>query len=150
MTHITEKTSSVLGSLRLLLVDENGVTKLDRVEDNLVTTIGKTFIASRLISDTAILKLSHMAVGSGSTAAAIGDTELDTELGRAVLVSQTSLDNVASVSATFGPGVGTGAIVETGIFNAASAGIMFNRSVFTGVNKSPTDTLTISWAITVS
>ena len=139
-----------IGTLRIVLTDEHGNVKVDRTEKNLITTAGKAYIASRIISDSASLKVSHMAIGSGSAAAAVGDTTLGTELGRAVLTSQTSTGAVATCTATFNPGVGTGAISEAGILNAASGGTLLNRSVFSTVNKAAADTLTISWTITAS
>jgi hypothetical protein len=57
--------------------------------------------------------------------------------------------NIATVSTTFGAGVGTGALTEAGIFNAATAGVMLSRVVFSVVNKASTDALTITWAITI-
>ena len=139
-----------IGDLRLVLTDENGNVKVDRTEKNIITTAGKSYIASRLVSDSAALKVSHMAIGSGSAAAVIGDTTLGTELGRVALTTQTSTGAVATCTATFNPGVGTGAIAEAGIFNAASSGTLLNRSVFSVVNKAAADTLTISWTITAS
>jgi hypothetical protein len=52
--------------------------------------------------------------------------------------------------ATFSAGTGTGAVVEAGIFNAASAGTMLCRTVFAVVNKGVDDAMTITWQITVS
>ncbi len=139
-----------IGDLRLVLTDEYGNVKVDRTEKNLITTAGKAYIASRIVSDSASLKVSHMAIGSGSAAAVVGDTTLGTELGRSALTTQTSTGAVATCTATFAPGVGTGAIAEAGILNAASGGTLLNRSVFSVVNKAAADTLTISWTITAS
>jgi hypothetical protein len=94
--------------------------------------------------------MSHMAVGSNATAAAAGDTALGTELGRVALTSGTSASNVATYVATFGTGVGTGAIVEAGILNAASAGTLLCHTTFAVVNKGANDTMTITWTVTVN
>jgi hypothetical protein len=66
------------------------------------------------------------------------------------LTSDTVAGAVVTYVATFGPGVGTGAIVEAGIFNAASSGTMLCRTVFSVVNKGADDAMTITWQITVS
>lgn len=56
----------------------------------------------------------------------------------------------AQYVATFGPGVGTAAITEAGIFNAASAGTMLARTAFPVINKGALDTLTLTWKVTVA
>ena len=137
------------GKLNIQITDENGVIKESHDVDNLVVTTGLGFIASRMKDATASV-MSHMAVGSGTTAAVLADTALQTEIGRAALTSTTV--NAASTvyAATFAAGVGTGAITEAGIFNASSAGTMLCRTVFPVVNKGATDTLQVTWTVTVS
>lgn len=51
---------------------------------------------------------------------------------------------------TFNPGEGTGAVTEAGVFNAATAADMLCRTVFAVVNKAATDTMVITWTITLS
>lgn len=138
-----------VGTLKIVLQDESGQIKDTREIPNLVVTVGKTFIASRMVG-TASAIMSHMAVGSSSTAPAAGDTVLGSELGRVALTSGTSSGAVATYVATFGTGVGTGAIVEAGIFNAASAGTLLCHTTFAVVNKGANDTMTITWTVTIS
>jgi ethanolamine utilization microcompartment shell protein EutS len=116
--------------------------------DNLVVTSGKEFVASRMVGSSSDV-MSHMAIGSGSTAAAAGDTALGSELGRVSSADSVS-GAVVTYSATFGAGTGTGAVTEAGLFNAASGGDMLCRTVFSVVNKSVSDSMTISWAVQVS
>ena len=115
---------------------------------NLVVTTGKNFIASRMTGSTTAM--SHMAIGSSSTAAAVGDTALGAELGRVALSSGTTTGAITTYSATFPAGTGTGAVVEAGIFNASSSGVLLCRTTFAVVNKGANDTLTITWQITIS
>ena len=117
--------------------------------DNLVVTAGKNLVASRL-KDTTDGAMSHMAVGTGTTAAAAGDTALGTEADRQALTSTTVTNNEVAYVATFGAGDGTGAITEAGLFNASSAGTMLCRTVFSVVNKAADDSMTITWTVTVS
>lgn len=116
---------------------------------NLVVTTGKNFVASR-IKDTTDAAMSHMAIGSGTTAAAAGDTALGTELDRQALTSTTVTNNTITYVATFGAGDGTGAVTEAGLFNAASGGSLLCRTVFNVVNKGASDSMTIAWVVTVS
>ncbi|SVC43348.1 uncharacterized protein METZ01_LOCUS296202 [marine metagenome] len=117
--------------------------------DNLVVTVGKNYVASR-IKDATATAMSHMAVGTNSTAAAAGDTALGTEAGRAALTSTTVSTNTVTYVGTFAAGTGTGALVEAGILNASSSGTLLCRTVYTTVNKGANDSMTITWVITVS
>ena len=117
--------------------------------DNLVVTTGKEYVASR-IKDTTATAMSHMAIGTGTTAAAAGDTALVSESARTALTSTTVSTNTVVYVDTFGAGTGTGAITEAGVFNASSGGTMLCRTVFSVVNKGAEDSMTITWTITVS
>lgn len=116
---------------------------------NLVVTDGKEFVASRM-KDTTKAAMTHMAIGTGSTAAAAGDSALGSEADRQSLTSTTVSGAVVTYVATFGPGDGTGAITEAGLFNASSSGDMLCRTVFAVVNKGASDSMTITWSVTVS
>jgi hypothetical protein len=118
---------------------------------NIVVNDGKDFVASRM-KNTTDAAMSHMAIGTGSTAAAASDSALGSELAgsRTALTSTTVTDNDIVYVATFGAGTGTGAVTEAGIFNASSSGTMLCRTVFSVVNKGSADSMTITWTVTVS
>jgi len=138
------------GDLGLVLRDKDGNIKEERTEKNLVVSAGLNFICDRM-EGTSEAVMSHMAVGSGSTAAAAGDTDLESILGsREALDSTTVSTNTITYVSSFEAGDGTGAITEAGIFNAASAGTMLCRTVFSVINKAADDTLQITWTITLS
>jgi hypothetical protein len=137
------------GSLRVVVYDKSGQVKEEHEFKNLVVTVGKNFVASRIVGATSPI-MSHMAVGSGTTAAAAGDTALQTELGRVALSSNTANLSVVTQTATFPAGTGTGAVTEAGIFNASSAGTMFCRTVFAVINKGTDDAMNVTWTVTVS
>lgn len=134
------------GHLEIILLDEHGQVKDRRSIDNLLVTSGLNWMAARLVGTPTAM--SHMAVGSGVVGPLPGNTTLGAELGRAALTGQSSANNVATYSAAFGAGVGTGAVTEAGIFNAAAAGTMLNRATFAVVNKGALDTMQINWTIT--
>jgi hypothetical protein len=135
------------GKVHVTLTNEHGEIVEQRAT-NLVVTTGKDFTASRMVG-TASNIMSHMAVGSDNTAAAVGNTALGAELGRVALTAGTASGNVVTYTATFGAGVGTGGIQEAGIFNASSGGTMLCRVVFAVVNKGSNDTMAITWTVTV-
>ena len=94
--------------------------------------------------------MSHMAIGSGTTAPSAGDVALETELGRAALDSSTAAGNEVTYVTTFQAGAGTGAVTEAGIFDAASAGTMLSRTTFPVINKGVDDILIVTWVITLA
>lgn len=138
---------NLTGKVHVTLTNEHGEV-IEQRATNLVVTTGKNFTASRMVG-VASNVMSHMAIGAGTTAAAVGDTALGSELGRVALTASTAVNNVVTYTATFGAGTGTGAVTEAGIFNAASAGTMLCRVVFAVVNKGANDTIAITWTVTV-
>lgn len=149
--NLKEKLAGATGKLRIVVQDEaTGEVKHDIETTNLVVDTGLDYIASRMIGTSAGV-MSHMAVGSDNTAAAAGDTALGSQLGsRKSLTSSTATDNAVEYVATFAAGEGTGAVVEAGIFNAGTAGTMLCRTVFDVINKGASDSMTITWTVTVS
>ena len=140
----------VTGLVTLQITGPDGVVKEQR-QTNLVTTVGKNFIVARMF-DTSQTVMGYMAVGSNTTAAAVGDTTLGTEISgsRTAVSSATYTGATGTYVATLGAGVGTGAVTEAGIFNASSAGTMLAHTVFSVVNKGALDSMSITWAITIS
>jgi len=141
-------TIKVTGELNLTLTNPDGNTH-ETVIPNIVVTDGKEYIASRM-KDATATAMSHMAIGTGSTAAAAGDAALGTESGRVALTSTTVTSNAVAYVATFPAGTGTGAITEAGILNASSSGTLLCRTVFSVINKGAADTLGITWTVTVN
>ena len=139
------------GKLNIQVIDPNGNVKQEQTIDNLVVTAGKVFIASRMAGTTSAV-MSHMAIGTGTTAAAVGDTALQTQSAIVALTSTTPSSNTVVYVGTFSAGTPATltAITEAGIFNAASAGTMLCHTIFSAVNKDTGDTMAITWTITLS
>ena len=141
------------GRLTIVLKDEKGVVKDVREVKNLVVGTGLNHITSRMIGATQGV-MTHMALGAGTAAAASTDTTLGSQLGsRKVFDSVTrtgsNSEDLVYVT-TFNPGEATGAVTEAGIFNASTSGVMLCRTVFAVVNKGASDTLQITWTVTLS
>ena len=116
--------------------------------ENLVVTAGKNWVADRMNNANTVM--THMAVGTGTNAAAAGDTTLQTENDRNALTSTTVTTNAIAYVATWAAGDASAALTEAGLFDAASSGDMLARTVFSVVNKGAADSMTITWTITVS
>ena len=141
------------GQLNIVLKDKAGNVKDEREVKNLVVNKGLEYIASRM-KDASKSVMSHMGLGSGTTAAAGSQTDLVTLLGSREALDSTTIsgsnnEKVVYVSA-FEAGDATGAVTEAGIFNAASGGDMLCRTVFSVVNKAADDTMSVTWTITLS
>lgn len=137
------------GDVALVLRDKDGNIKDERLIENLIVDTGLNFICDRMKDDETAM--THMALGSGSTAAAAGDTTLGSQLGsREALDSSTVTSNQIVYVASFEAGDATGAVTEAGIFNASTGGTMLCRTVFSVVNKAADDTLTVNWTITLT
>lgn len=137
------------GRLVITLTGPDGVVKETREIENLVVTVGKGYIASRM-KDATATAMSHMAVGTTNTTPAVGDTTLAAEAGRVALTSTNVTSNAVTYAASFPAGTGTGALVEAGLFNASSSGTMLARTTFLVINKGAADTLGISWTVTIN
>ena len=142
----TQDSVSLTGKLQISL---NG-TVVQEV-NNMVVTAGKGWIASRM-QGVVNGVMTHMAVGTGTVAAAAANTTLGTELARQGLTTSGGVvaGAVITFASTFAAGVATGAITGAGVLNASSSGTLLARTVFGVINKGALDTMTISWAVTIS
>jgi hypothetical protein len=136
------------GRITITRTNAEGKVTLYLEKDNLIVTTGKNFAAAALLAASPS-PFTHIAVGSGAVAPALADTALGSEIARSAFSSSSRAANVVNMSVTMGPGVGTGALTEAGIFNASTAGTLFSRVTFPVVNKGAADTITVTWQITV-
>jgi len=143
----------ISGQLNIVLTDKFGNVKEEREVKNLVVNAGLAFIISRMVG-TAKAVMSHMALGSGTTAAAAAQTNLVTTLGSREALDSSTITGTNSEKvqyvASFEPGDATGAVTEAGIFNALTAGDMLCRTVFPVVNKGADDTMSVTWTVTLN
>ena len=150
MMNLNEQdTLKATGELEIVVRDEAGNIKETVKAKNLVVTVGKNYIASRMVGAASTV-MSHMAIGTSTSTPAVANTTLGTEAGRVALASFTASGNAVTSTATFPAGTGTGAITEAGIFNASSSGTMLCRTTFPVVNKAAGDSIAVTWVVTVS
>ena len=134
----TQDGIALTGKLIISLNDE-----IVQETNNLIVTAGKEWVTARMKNTSTVM--THMGVGTSSTAAALTDTALVAEHsdGRQTLTA--SGGTVAGAIITFHR-----TFAEAGIFTASTSGTMLARTVFGVVNKGALDTMTISWAVTIS
>ena len=120
---------------------------------NVVTTVGKEFIASFLGSAAAgpaTFTGKYIAIGTDATAEAAANTTLGVELSRTTGTASYLSGQIYQITATFAAGSGTGAIAEYGLFSSASAGTLIARDTEAVINKGAADTLTVVAQMTLS
>ena len=139
------------GAMTAVLTKEDGSVET-RFKDNIIVNVGFDFIADAIGKSASRPNvMSHIAVGTGTVAAAAGDTTLGTELARAAATyAHTAGTKTFTFTCTFAAGTATGAITEAGVLNASTSGILFDRVVFAVINKGASDTLQVTFTFTMS
>ena len=141
------------GSLTIEVKDKDGKEKYKKEKiQNLVTTIGKAEIAKLFLTDQtgSAIAFDFIAIGEGTTAAAITDTTLETEsmreAGTGTITTTTVTDDTSTLVGVFNI-VSTLAITEYGLLNAGTAGTLFSRTIGAVKNVVNGDTITVTWNI---
>lgn len=121
-----------------------GYYTVKAVKGNLIVSTGHKAYADQ-IGGTTTTAFTAMAYGTGTTAAAAGDTALQTEVARAAAtITNTTTSTTGDTEQwvhTFTAG-GTQAITEEGLLNNnSSGGILLAHQVFSAVNMVTNDTL---------
>lgn len=143
-----------MGEVHILLTDKDDNVLVDRIDKNMVMDVGLGFISSRMIDATSTV-MSHMAIGTGTNSSLGNMTGLQTEVARQALSSSSRVTTTVSNDsvqyiANFPKGIGTGALTEAGLFNAAGGGLMLARLKFDVVTKGSEDGLTLTWKVRFS
>lgn len=141
----------LIGHINLKLYGSDGILKQEIDKPNVVVTVGKVYLASWLAAvSQAGYFMQYIGLGTGATGASASDTTLQTELATRVAGTITSNSTTWQNMATFGPGINTGALTESGLFTASSGGIMMARQTFGTLTKAAGDTVVFSWTLTIS
>ena len=143
----------VCGQWAMVLTGPDGKIKQEVQGKNVVVDNGVEKLAQHLSSANAAattFTFGYIAVGTDATAENSSDTGLGTELARHTGIVSYISNAIYQVKATFAAGVGTGAIVEYGLFNSNTAGTMFSRDTESVINKGAGDTLTVTSQYTFS
>lgn len=131
-------TITLKGTYNFKIVGVDGKIRDEWTVDNIVTSAGKAQIAL-LIGDASATPFTYLAVGTATTAVAVGQTALgaeitDTGLARASgTVSRTTTtvtNDTYQITYTW-TASGSKTVEEVGVFNASSAGTMLSRALTT-------------------
>ena len=140
-------------ALHALHLDGDGNIKGEHhLGSGLVTTAGVNLLAADWTNATATLKLANFAdSGTGVTAAAIGDTVLQTATGNARVAGTQSnpaagqYRSVATLAYT-----AVAAITEFGLFTATTVGTLWDHKVFAPINVIAADSIQYTYSLTIA
>jgi hypothetical protein len=144
-----------------VIKNDGTVVDLGVMGYHLITTAGKNYVASTFNSVAEPENLRYHGYGTGTTAAAVGDTALQTELTTQYASdstrptgSQANSTNTYTTVGTLSPDSGgTIAVTEWGLLSQAATGggTLFDRQVFSAVNiVASADSLQTTYVLTVS
>jgi hypothetical protein len=140
------------GRWNAVLRDELGNKKDERWGNNVITEVGKEFLASFLnsaVAGASTFTMRYVAVGSDTTAEAASNTVLGAEINRLSGVVSYISNQIFQVKATFAAGSATGAVSEYGLFSTITAGTMLSRDTESIINVGASDTLEVTCQITI-
>lgn len=141
------------GEWFVTLYGPSGEVKDKRQGFNVVTTVGKEFLASFLGSACAAAATftgRYIAIGTDSTAEAAANTALGTEAARASGIVSYISGQIFQVTATFAAGTGTGSIYEYGLLSSSTGGTLIARDTEALISKGAGDSLTVVAQLTLS
>jgi hypothetical protein len=139
------------GKISIKHYNEDGKLLNEFSKQNVVVTVGKNYLAGWMAAASqAGYFMQYIGLGTGTAAALASDTNLETPLPSRIAGNITSSSNTWRNQATFGAGVNSGAITESGLFSESSGGTMMARQVFPVINKQAGDTIVFTWEISFS
>jgi len=145
-----QEVSGLKGEFELFLYNKQGKLKAYRHVKNLTVLEGFKAVCD-MMGQGGVQPFNYCAIGTGTVAPSQSDTILASETARAQGTYTRTADTVWKLETTFGAGVGTGAISESGLFNnSISPATMLCRQTFSVINKGSEDTLVVTWQYTLS
>lgn len=152
----------VTGSVRLEVIRDGRVIET-REGSNRIVDAGLVWLSGALTGDVAdATVMKYIALGTGSTAAADGDTAMETpvearatgtqsktyaaaETGPPAVASYVTYQVVGTITMT-----AARALREVGLLSASSDGTLFARQVYDVINLAEGDSMQVTWTITIA
>jgi len=154
---IKDRLPQIIGRVTMVLRDaKTGRIKWRGVSSNMFVTAGKNSLADHLKGTTENNKgiITYCALGTGTTAPALADIKLQTELFRKLISVRSVSANVTTFETFYTTAEGNGSLKEAGLFGDAASGTVDSGTLFCRVainrTKSSNDTLSLSWSVTIA
>lgn len=142
------------GSLEIVLRNLRGEVVDKVLVKNTVVTAGRAWVLHALNSADSQTSqtIQQLAVGTGTTAPATSDTALGSETLRKAIQSFTTSNLTSNppswrAECSFATNEANTTLGEVALFNSSAAGTMLARATFSTINKTTSNTLSISYTI---
>lgn len=152
--NVDDQIKKVKGTCTLIIRDaKTGEIKSKDVIQNTFVTVGKNSIAAKLRGADGKGVITYCALGTDATAPDLSDTTLGTEIERKLVSVRSSSGNVATFQTFFTTSEANGSLREAGLFgddatDTVDTGTLFSKLAINRT-KTSSDTLTLSWDITI-
>ena len=144
--------------LKTIITEEvvrDGKTILKQVSENLTPNTGLAAFIKRMGGDVSTDGFTYLALGTGTTAAAVGDTTLEAEItdsGLARASATVSYETTTTTGDTLQlvksfTATGSKNVTEIGILNASSDGVLGGRVVKTAVPLEADDIYAVTYSV---
>lgn len=130
-------------------LDGNLISRQER--HNLVTLVARNKVRDMLYDGSTGGNISHVGVGTSSSAPTAGATALATEVYRGAMTKKT----VSAGSVTFNYYLPSGSangntLTEAGLFDASTQGNLYARVAYSGVAKTVSNSITYAWTVSIA
>lgn len=150
--------AEIMGIFRWKVVRPDGSIKSEGEQKNMVVLAGRSSIIENIFNAAPAegVLVSHIAVGTGATPPADGDTDLETEVAREQLTSRATDGDEGSAATVFAAGsipglplTVTEAVLLMEATDTPGTGTVLSR-VATSIELDSLDALFIDWRLTLS
>jgi len=149
------------GSMEIVLRSIFDGSEVERRHvENTITTAGRAWVlqhiaGSAVFGGNTTAPLSYMAIGTATTAPATSDTALGSETTRKAVTAGGSFvtSNLTSnppsyeLDCSYATNEGNTTLAEVGLLNSSASGTMLAHATFGTINKTTSNTLSISYTI---
>lgn len=122
--------------------------------NNVIVTAGRRWVLQQIASSdiNTAQSISYLAVGTGTTAPATSDAALGGEntrkqIGTFTTANLTSNPPSWQAAVSFATNEANTTLGEVGLFNSSAAGTMLGRATFSTINKTTSNTLSVSYTV---
>ena len=142
------------GCLEIVLGDMQGNILEKRKVDNTIVTAGRKWVLQQINSSGMVTSQSigFLGIGTTTTAPGTSDSALGGETTRNAIVSFTTTNLTSNppswrAECSFASNEGNTTLAEVALFNSSASGTMLGRATFATLNKTTSNTLSISYTV---
>lgn len=142
------------GFIEMELRNPQGHILEKRTINNVIVTAGRRWVLQQIASSeiATAQSISHLAVGTGTTAPATSDSALGGENLRKAIGTFTTANLTSNppswlAAVSFATNEANTTLGEVGLFNSNANGTMLGRATFSTINKTTSNTLSISYTV---